>query len=108
MEVWNEMKMHVVSLSAVLAFALFCPTAFGAMKDGVRLEADGKAIDVDIGHLVPCVTDWNGDGKKDLIVGQFSGGRIRLYLNQGTDSKPVFKGFEYLEAGGAEIRLPAG
>ncbi len=102
------MKTHVVAVMAVLAFTLLCSAGFGAMKDGVRLEADGKAIDVDIGHLVPCVTDWNSDGKKDLIVGQFSGGKIRLYLNQGTDSQPVFKDFEYLNAGGKQISLPAG
>jgi hypothetical protein len=102
------MKTHVVTVLAVLGFALLCPAGFGAMKDGVRLKADGEVIDVDIGHLVPCVADWNSDGKKDLIVGQFSGGKIRLYVNQGTDSEPVFKDFEYMKAGGAEIRLPAG
>jgi len=82
--------------------------AFGAFQEGVRLKADGEVIDVEIGHLVPCVTDWNNDGKKDLIVGQFSGGKIRLYLNRGTDSAPAFKDFTYLSAGGEEISLPAG
>ena len=79
-----------------------------AMREGVRLEADGKPIDVDIGHLVPTVTDWNGDGRKDLIFGQFVGGKIGLYLNRGTDAAPVFGDLEYLCAGGAEISLPAG
>ena len=78
------------------------------MQKGIRLEADGKPIDVRIGHLVPCVTDWNDDGKKDMIVGQFDGGKIRLYLNHGTDSKPEFGDFKYLHAGGKQISLPAG
>ncbi|HNY26524.1 MAG TPA: VCBS repeat-containing protein [Candidatus Sumerlaeota bacterium] len=79
-----------------------------ALQKGFRVEADGKPIDGEIGHLVPCVTDWNNDGKKDLIVGQFGGGKIALYLNQGTDAAPVFSKPEYLKAGGAEISLPAG
>jgi hypothetical protein len=79
-----------------------------ALQKGVRVEADGKPIDGKIGHLVPCVTDWNNDGKKDLIVGQFGEGKIALYLNKGTDAAPVFPKAEYLEAGGAEISLPAG
>jgi hypothetical protein len=79
-------------------------------QKGVRLEADGKPIDGEVGHLVPCVTDWNDDGKKDLIVGQwqFGGGKIALYLNRGTDAAPTFSQPEYLQAGGAEISLPAG
>jgi len=87
---------------------LLSSPAFSAMQEGVKLKANGKDIDVDIGHLVPYVTDWNNDGKKDLIVGQFSGGKIRLYLNHGKDNAPVFKDFEYLKAGGEEISLPAG
>ncbi len=102
------MKIRVVTGLAACSLAALCCSAFSAMQEGVRLEADGKVIDVEIGHLVPCVTDWNEDGKRDLVVGQFSGGKIRLYLNQGTDSAPVFKTFEYLKAGGAEISLPSG
>ena len=68
----------------------------------------GKPIDIEVGHLVPCTLDWNGDGKKDLIVGQFAGGKIRLYLNQGTDKAPEFGDFSFLEAGGEQISLPAG
>jgi hypothetical protein len=102
------MKLSVLTVLAASGVVLLCCAASGALQEGVRLQAGGEVIDVEIGHLVPCVTDWNGDGKKDLIVGQFSRGKIRLYLNQGTDKEPVFKDFEYLKAGGAEISLPAG
>lgn len=91
-----------------LCLAVFCPAASAEFQPGVKLEADGKAIDVEIGHLVPCAMDWNGDGKRDLIVGQFSKGKIRLYLNHGTDDSPVFKEYSFLHAGGKEISLPAG
>lgn len=75
---------------------------------GVKLEAAGKPIDVKVGHLVPHVCDWNNDGKKDLLVGQFLNGAIRLYLNQGTNAAPVFGESSFLQAGGKPIRLDAG
>ncbi|KPL24733.1 MAG: hypothetical protein AMJ75_02910 [Phycisphaerae bacterium SM1_79] len=78
------------------------------LRQGIKLKAAGEPIDVEIGHLVPCVCDWNSDGKKDLIVGQFNSGAIRLYLNQGTDTEPVFNDFSLLQAGGKQIRLDAG
>jgi len=102
------MKIGVLTLFLALCLILLCGTSLCAMKEGVKLKANDAAIDVNIGHLVPCVTDWNGDGNKDLIVGQFDGGRMRLYLNYGTDSDPKFKDFTYLRAGNMEIRLPAG
>ena len=99
---------------SIFALGVLCLFAAGAageppeLEPGVKIEADGAPIAVEIGHLVPVVADWNGDGKKDLIVGQFSGGKIRLYTNVGTDDRPVFGKFEYLRAGGKEISLPAG
>ena len=40
----------------------------------VRLEAAGKPIDTEIGHAAPFVCDFDGDGLKDLLVGQFGDG----------------------------------
>ncbi len=86
------------------------PAVAGEAKlaKGVKLEAAGKPIDVEIGHLVPRACDWNNDGRKDLIVGQFKDGAIRLYVNQGTHAAPVFGDFSLLKAGGKPIRLDAG
>ena len=78
------------------------------LGEGVKLQAAGKPIDVEIGHLVPRACDWNNDGKKDLIVGQFKDGAIRLYLNEGTDAAPVFRESSVLQAGGKPIKLDAG
>lgn len=97
-----------IALIPATAAALLCLAAEPRLDTGVQLQADGKPIDVEIGHLVPAVMDWNGDGKKDLIVGQFNQGGIRLYLNEGTDAAPKFGAFTYLEAGGKPIRLDAG
>ena len=85
-----------------------CGAGEPVLAPGVRLQADGKDIDIEIGHLVPCVADWNGDGRKDLLLGQFKEGGIRFYPNVGRDDRPEFKAFEFLAAGGAPIRLDAG
>jgi len=53
----------------------------------------------------PEVVDWNNDGKKDLLVGMFSEGKVMLFLNTGTDVDPKFKSGELLTAGGEEIHV---
>jgi len=40
-------------------------------------------------YTQPLVYDWNGDGKKDLLVAD-STGTINLFLNEGKDSEPIF------------------
>jgi hypothetical protein len=48
--------------------------------------------------------DWNNDGLRDLIVGEsYNNGRVRIYLNAGTDANPVFNNFTYLQVGGADF-----
>jgi hypothetical protein len=56
----------------------------------------------------PFVFDWNGDGKKDLLIGQFTEGRVRFYANTGTNNYPAFSGFTYLQADGSDIILTYG
>jgi hypothetical protein len=68
----------------------------------------GEPINVDVGHAAPAVFDIDGDGKKDLVVGQFDGGKVRVYLNRGSDTDPRFDGFTYLTAGGKEASVPYG
>ncbi len=67
------------------------------------LSAGGSLID----HIFPspCVYDWDGDGIKDLIVGQFSSGKVNLYLNSGTNSSPELDASTFLKAGGTDITL---
>lgn len=53
----------------------------------VRLEAAGKVIDTDVGHAAPFVGDFDGDGVKDLLVGQFGDGVLWIYRNEGTNTQ---------------------
>lgn len=79
-----------------------------AYNNFVYVECAGQAIRVSGGHADPCVMDWDDDGLKDLLLGEFSYGRIRFYKNVGTNSNPVFTSWSYLQADGTTIQLPYG
>src|SRR5262249_51790432 len=53
------------------------------------------------GHAAPAVGDFYGDGKPALLVGQFSGGKLRVYRNTGTAGAPKFGDFEWFKASDA-------
>lgn len=71
------------------------------------IKANG--VNIDVGwYGSPYVYDWDGDGKKDLITGQFTSGKIRFYTNTGTDNNPAFSNYIFIKADGIDIILPAG
>ena len=55
--------------------------------EAVNLKAGGKDIKVR-GPSAPCLVDWNGDGRVDLLVGD-GGGYLHLFLNQGPAGSPA-------------------
>ena len=70
----------------------------------VRLKADGVPVRVEEpGWACPCWFDMDGDGKKDLLVGQFSGGKIRVYKGLGNGKLGAG---DWLKAGGATAEIP--
>jgi hypothetical protein len=69
------------------------------------IKAGGKEIVVP-GYSVPSFEDWNGDHLKDLIVGEGGGGftgKMRMYLNAGTESDPCFTDFFYVQSNGQDL-----
>jgi hypothetical protein len=95
-----------------LALLLVPSLAFAGPGDEfskpVRLKVGDKAIDVDVGHAAPFVIDMDGDGKKDLLVGQFGAGKLRIFKNVGTDAAPKFESFKWFKAGADVGRVPTG
>ena len=75
----------------------------------VRIEAAGKPIEAgSIGHAAPFVGDFDGDGKPDLLVGQFEGGLLTIYRNQGTARQPRLSSGQLFKTGADLGVVPAG
>lgn len=86
-----------------------------------RLE-DSARLEINTGICAPCFRDMNGDGKVDLLVGEFGNelcpgedaakshpyvqGRCRIYWNYGTNEQPVYRDFTWLESGGKPLFVP--
>jgi hypothetical protein len=72
----------------------------------VRLVKDGEGNPLDVGvHAAPLLTDWDGDGRNDLLVGTYAN-RISFYRNVGSTNVPRFAFVDVLRIGGAPLKLP--
>jgi hypothetical protein len=79
----------------------------GIFYDAVRLQAADGPIDSgpSWGHSSPWVEDVDGDGLRDLVVGDFSG-FFRLYRNVGTNAVPRYDAATNIQADGADTKVP--
>jgi hypothetical protein len=106
------MKKSRTVLCFLAAAGFVCTLAFAQempnFAPGQYLLSNNKPLLGDNAFSDPCVADFNNDGKKDLMVGYFYYGNINLYLNEGTDSDPVFGEGTKLEADGQPILVGSG
>lgn len=69
----------------------------------VQVGPSGSKTTMDVGdRATPCVVDWNNDARKDLVVGALDG-RIRVFINEGTDAAPDFRSTAFVRVTGAEL-----
>lgn len=70
----------------------------GAPVLGQPKMINGKSLEIRAdkqGLAYPALFDWNNDGKRDLLVGEFENGRksfIKVHLNEGSNKKPKYSG----------------
>ncbi len=74
----------------------------------LQVGSAGSKVNIAVGaRATPAVVDWNNDGMKDLVVGAIDG-RIRLYINSGSDTAPDFLAVMYAQAGGGDLAVSTG
>lgn len=91
-----------------LMLLTIAPLLGGDLAAPVRIEAEGKPIDAEIGHAAPFVGDFDGDGDQDLLVGQFGRGVLWVFRNQGAEAEPLLAAGSTFQADGKDGVVPSG
>jgi hypothetical protein len=100
-------RLLILVIAGVISAANIASSA--ELEPPVRLEVAGKPIDAaEIGHAAPFVCDFDGDGLKDLLVGQFKDGLLWIYRNEGTNSEPKLAAGVKFKDGKEDGRVPSG
>ena len=97
----------MLKTASMLLLASTVAHALPVLNPGVNIQNNGSDLLVSL-YSAPTVVDWNNDGKKDLVVGQFYYGNVFVFLNVGTDASPVFNGGTAIQSGGVDITTSYG
>ena len=60
-------------------------------------------VTIDCGYsAAPAIVDWDEDGRIDMLLGS-EAGKVRLYLNDGADTQPIFNSYTNIQSSGTDI-----
>jgi len=88
----NDGRLDLVTGERNGFYTVFLREEAGTLTNAGRIQAHGTDI-VTSSNSWPWIVDWNRDGRKDLLAGQeglYTTCNVFVYLNEGTDSAPVF------------------
>ena len=104
------MKRYQMQVLVLMAAGLFWGTKSSpaaGIDFGPEEFVQASGVDIVVyGYSVPSFADWNNDGLNDLIVGEGGGGfpgKVRVYLNVGTEAQPQFRDSFYAQSNGADL-----
>ena len=105
--------LHVFSVSVVFLLSIAASASAAGLVPGPEQIVQAGSADIWVpGYSVPSFVHWDDDGLKDLVVGEGSGltgfGRVRVYLNSGTQGYPEFTGYFYAQSEGSDLQSPGG
>ena len=84
-------------------FVVAVPESPKVLLLGAEELVQTDLYEIDVGdHSVPSLADWNNDNLKDLIIGG-KNGKVRVYLNVGTESNPGFLDYFYAQSNGQDL-----
>jgi len=101
---------YVVLVPLVVCILMICANdgfASGLVLNlGPEEFVEANGVDIGVGtYSVPSYVDWNNDGLEDLIIG-CGDGKVRVYLNVGTESNPQFLNYFYAQSNGSDLNCP--
>ena len=98
------MKYRLLATLGLFCCPALCWAEGPQFHPPVRLTAGGAPIRVEApGYAAPCLVDVDGDGKLDLLLGQFNKGKIQVF--KGLGGGKFAKG-TWLQAGGQVAEVP--
>jgi len=101
--------------SGPIAFVLLAssPPAIADLALGPEAWVQAGGVDIGVpGYSAPSFVAWDGDARRDLVVGEgggaFPDGKVRVYRNVGTVAAPEFSTYSYVQSNGVDLVLPGG
>jgi len=100
------MKRLVLMAAGISVLLMTLNVTFGVINLGPEELVEANGVDISVGtYSVPSFAEWNNDGKMDLVIG-CGIGKVRVYLNTGTQSNPQFLDYFYAQSNGADLYCP--
>jgi len=74
---------------------------------GTYVQAGSPVSDIYVsGRATSSSVDWNDDGTNDIISGQMAG-KVLVFINQGSNTNPVFQAGTNARLGGSDLSVPS-